>query len=74
MSNRVPMNVARIGGFDAEEFYAIVTEPILVTFNSSATLPWRCEVHGRHVRPTCEHERAAQSRARKAFPRNTKEN
>jgi hypothetical protein len=67
------MNVARIGGFSGDEFFAVVTEPVLVRFNASATLPWRCEIHGRHVRPTCEHERAAQSRARKKFPRPTNE-
>lgn len=71
MTNRIPLNVARIGGFDADEFFAVVTEPVLVRYNADATLPWKCQIHGRHVRPTCDHERAAASRARKAFPRNT---
>lgn len=67
MSNRVQLNVARIGGFDADEFFCVVTEPVLVTFNSGAPLPWRCEVHGRHIRPTCDHEKAAANRVRKEW-------
>jgi len=71
MSNRIPMSVPKIGGFSADEYFAVVSTPVLVRYNASAALPWRCEIHGRHVRPTCEHELAAQSRARKAFPRDT---
>lgn len=71
MTDRVPMSVPKIGGFDSDEWFAIVSQPVRVRYVASATLPWRCEIHGRHVHPTCDHEKAAASRARKHFPRNT---
>lgn len=59
---RIETRVARLDGIDQDEWFAVVTIPVLVTFNSFRDPPWRCEACGRHADP-CPHAIAAATAA-----------
>ncbi len=60
------MSVARLGGWE-DDWFAVVATPVRVHYAEWAPMPWRCELCGRHKKPTCEHEHAAATAAAQQF-------